>query len=311
MADNTGLTLAGAIANSGKISLSATTHQATLTIAAAGATLSGTGAVTLSANADNLITGATSAASLTNVDNKITGSGNIGGGVLTLVNQAKGLIEQTGAVALTVDTGANTITNAGTIEAGGAGGMTIDSAIANTGLIEAVKGNLTVNGAVTGTGTAAVNAGTLYFTSSFSENVKFSATGVLELAQSTGYGGTISGLSTTGANQLDLQDITYTKGVTTATFSGTTKGGTLTVTDGSHTASIKLTGNYTTSTFVTATDNHNGTLVYDPAASPSPAAFASAMAGLGSSSAEVSPSSTPAQPAAATLSLAKPATHSG
>ena len=37
--------------------------------------------------------------------------------------------------------------------------------------------------------------------------------------------------------------------------------GTLTVTDGVHTASIELLGNYTASEFVAASDGHGGTLI--------------------------------------------------
>jgi phospholipase C len=48
------------------------------------------------------------------------------------------------------------------------------------------------------------------------------------------------------------------------TYSGTASGGTLTVTDGSHTANIALLGNYTASTFVTSSDGHGGTNVVDP-----------------------------------------------
>ena len=53
-------------------------------------------------------------------------------------------------------------------------------------------------------------------------------------------------------------------GSTKATYSGTTSSGTLTVTDGTHTAHIKLTGDYTASTFVAAGDGHGGTLIHDP-----------------------------------------------
>ena len=286
VSDTTFVILKGNIVNSGKISLSALTHSAKVTIGGTGVTLSGGGAVTLSANAGNLIAGA-SGLVLTNVDNKITGGGAIGGGALTIVNQANGLIEQTGTVALNLSSGAHTIVNAGVIEAAGTGGMTIKSAVANTGLLEAVKGNLTATGAVTGTGSAIVNAATLYFASTFSENVKFSGTtGVLELAKSTTYTGTITGFSKLGTTQFDLLDIGFVAGATKATYGGTTAGGTLTVTDGTHTAMIKLTGNYTNSTFVVATDNHGGTLIHDPTApvSPSPAAMASAMAGMGGAS---------------------------
>ena len=47
-------------------------------------------------------------------------------------------------------------------------------------------------------------------------------------------------------------------------FAGTSSAGTLTVTDGSHTANIALLGNYLASTFVASSDGHGGTLVVDP-----------------------------------------------
>ena len=138
-----------------------------------------------------------------------------------------------------------------------------------------------------------IDAGTLNLTAGFGQNVTFDAgsTGTLELAQSTAYGGTISGFSTIGANALDLGDISYVKGTTTATFSGTASGGILTVTDGTHTAEIKLTGDYTASTFTTSSDGNGGTIVVDPPAAstalaPSPAAFIAAMAGVGANSGE-------------------------
>jgi len=67
-----------------------------------------------------------------------------------------------------------------------------------------------------------------------------------------------------GSNFLDLSDISFVSGTTKGTYSGNTAGGTLKVTDGTHTANISLLGDYTSSTFVTATDNHGGTLVHDP-----------------------------------------------
>jgi len=48
--------------------------------------------------------------------------------------------------------------------------------------------------------------------------------------------------------------------------SGTASGGTLTVTDGSHTANIALLGHYMASTFVTSSDGHGGTNVVDRSA---------------------------------------------
>ena len=54
------------------------------------------------------------------------------------------------------------------------------------------------------------------------------------------------GLGLTGSDALDLADVSYGAN-TTATFLGNTNGGTLTVTDGTHTANIALEGNYLSS----------------------------------------------------------------
>jgi hypothetical protein len=65
---------------------------------------------------------------LTNVDNTISGGGQLGNGQLTLVNEASGVIEGNGG-ALIINTGGNTISNAGLME----GSLVIDSAINNIG----------------------------------------------------------------------------------------------------------------------------------------------------------------------------------
>ena len=107
--------------------------------------------------------------------------------------------------------------------------------------------------------------------------------GTLQLDQSQTFKGTVKGMSTTVGTTLDLSDIGF-GGATTATYSGTTTSGVLTVTDGTHTATITLLGNYTNSTFSVAADGHGGTNVTDPpkagkVASPAPThAFIAAMA---------------------------------
>ena len=63
---------------------------------------------------------------------------------------------------------------------------------------------------------------------------------------------------------LDLDDIVFGAG-TTASYSGNSSTGTLTVSDAqSHIAHIALLGNYTGATFSTSSDGHGGTLVVDP-----------------------------------------------
>ncbi len=280
---NAAVTLNGTVTNSGSIGVS----SPSLVVAASGATLKGGGAFNLSNLATNKITGASAAATLTNVDNKILGAGQLGAGSLTLINGSAGLINGDRPTALIIDTGVNTVANGGIIENSSTGGTTLSGAVNNTGTLLAAAGTLLVKGAVTGAGTVRITAGTASLGSTFTENVSFLAgsTGTLTLAKSTTYTGAISGFSKTATTKLDLLDIAFT-GSTKATFSGTAASGTLTVTDGTHTAKIKLVGDYTASTFVVANDGAGHTLVHDPAktlaAPPTrlpPHHFAAAMAG--------------------------------
>ncbi|HZL00452.1 MAG TPA: hypothetical protein VFC47_11195, partial [Caulobacteraceae bacterium] len=259
-------------------------------VAAGGLTLTGSGTLYL---ADNTLEGATSGATLT-TSNFIYGAGQLGAGQMTLVNQAAGVIESYGSSLFIIDTGANTITNAGAFLALGAGGMTIASAVANSGHFAVNGGSMTVTGAVTGSGYAEVVRGTLDFGGTFNENVIFTSgsTGTLELGDSLAYTtGRIQGLSTTGTNALDLGDITFIAGTTKATFSGSKTSGVLTVTDGTHTARIGLIGNYAGHTFTTSLGAGGvGTRIVDPPAAgfsttsplaPPPHAFIAAMAAFG------------------------------
>ena len=184
--------------------------------------------------------------------------------------------------------GANTLTNAGLIETANSAGTTVIDAIINTGVLSADGGNLTLDDAVSGAGSATITAATLDFESSFTGNVTFAGgTGELVLAQSRGYTGSIAGFSTTGATTLDLRDIGFVSSAE-ATFKGTKTGGTLTVTDGTHTAKITLVGDYKASTFTASGDGHGGVLVTDPpgggGARLPPNGFIAAMAGFGANS---------------------------
>ena len=87
------------------------------------------------------------------------------------------------------------------------------------------------------------------------------STGTLQLEDSGAFTGTVAGLA--GADTLDLRDIASAS-VQNPTYSGTSLGGTLALTDGIHTANIALLGNYLASTFVVASDGHGGTLITDP-----------------------------------------------
>ncbi len=172
------------------------------------------------------------------------------------------MIKGGGSTVLTIDTGSSTIANAGLIESTGAGGVTILSALANTGTMAALGGVFVVNGAVSGAGQALVNGGTLEFEQQFNEAVMFAGAGTLELAQSQTFHQLIAGFSGTGTDILDLADIVFGRGTqSTYVDNGQKTGGVLTVTDGVHTAKINLVGNYTMTTFLTANDGNGGVLV--------------------------------------------------
>ena len=114
------------IGDGGIIGLDASVDNTMLLIDTGGASLAGGGSIELSDDGHNIITGVTANATLTNVDDTISGSGLLGNGQLILVNEADGLIVATGATAaLVVDTGSNVLTNDGTLQATGAAGLEI------------------------------------------------------------------------------------------------------------------------------------------------------------------------------------------
>ncbi|MEO8926849.1 MAG: hypothetical protein ABI306_06760, partial [Caulobacteraceae bacterium] len=278
------LTIDGSIDNTGKLLVSSTIPHPDITdliVGAGGATLTGGGQVNLTQITVNRIYGVSSGTTLTNVDNRISGAGQLGNGTLNLVNDAAGIIVGNQSVGLTINTGSNAITNAGLITSQSGGVVTIAGAVNNTGVLEVHSGSVTVNGEVTGTGSAVIAAGTLYFASTFAENAVFGGgSGVLELARSQSYAGTVINFSHGGGTALDLRDIAF-GGSTKATYSGTATTGTLTVTDGFHTAHIKLKGNYLSSHFKVSSDGHGGTTVVDPTAASAAHQFIAAAAALG------------------------------
>jgi hypothetical protein len=264
-------TMAGTIGISGVVSLTCPD----LVVSGVVTHLTGGGTLKLSNHARNEIVGAAATSLLDNAA-KITGSGQIGAGSLRFTNEAAGIIDANTSAGMTIDTGAATIINRGLIEAAGAGSLVIKSVVNNTGTLGAIRGNLTVDGAVSGAGVVKIIAATASFAGPFSEAVTFGSSGELVLAQSSAYAGTISHFSTTGTTSLDLEDIAF-GGTTMATYSGTAASGVLTVSDGTHTAHIKLAGNFTASTWSLSSDGHGGTTVVDPT-TPSAAPLTSAIA---------------------------------
>ncbi len=272
----------GGIDNSGTINLLGGSVSPANVLLANNVTLTGGGQVVLSDSAGNTISGE-GAFVLTNVDNTISGGGELGAGEMVLTNLASGVIDANAATnSLRVDTGANTITNYGLMEASGSGDLKLSSPLANFGVLEANGGTLEVQAPVSGTGQIDIAAGNLFCSGVFNQNVTFTGTsGVFGMLDSQAYTtGVVSGFSTTGGTSFDFRDIGFVS-AGEATFVGSASGGVLTVTDGVHTAKIHLAGDYTGSTFVASSDGAGGVIIVDPPKA-STMRYAHAMAAMGS-----------------------------
>ncbi|WP_244103215.1 Ig-like domain-containing protein [Burkholderia ambifaria] len=259
--DGAMLPIGGIVENTGTIALGSTGDITRFEILPKSATLEGGGHLTLSDDAHNVVFGSTPDATLVNVDNTITGAGQLGAGQLTLVNE--GTIVADGANALVIDTGTHAVANAGTLEATGSGGLVIESAVNNTGNLWANNGNLTIHGDVTGAGSATISGGaTLEFGGASAENTTFAdgAAGTLKLDHSAGFTGTVSGFG--AGDALDLTDVLFGDHTTLSfTANDTGTGGTLTVSDGAHTAQVALQGNLAGGSFQLSHDQGSGTVV--------------------------------------------------
>jgi hypothetical protein len=217
---------------------------------------------------------------LINADNTIVFSGDfnggkaaadLGDGQLTIVNQAAGVIEVVPAGnlknQLIIDCGAGTLTNAGLIEARGkettieiasavvntgtirnvgksifGGSIDMGGALVNDGVLVVDRGDMSIAGAVTGTGSAKLMSySQLTLSAAADLNVEFDGQygGNLFLVQSMAFTGTLRGFSS--GDSLVLSDVTYVN-PQEATFSCDSAGGV-------HTATISLKGDYLSSQF--------------------------------------------------------------
>ena len=262
VSDGAVLPLSGTIDNTGTIALNSTGDQTELQIVGDGVTLEGGGQVTLSGAAVIIGTGA--AAVLTNVDNTISGAGQIGSGdgTLTLINETHGTID------------ANVAGGTFTLETG--------TTITNNGVLETLNGGtLQILDPVTGSGSAIIEGGTMIFGAQSNMNVAFEngvgtpTYGELVLGDAAGFSGQISGFvgtapDTAHSDAIDLEGINYNSSSFSETYDAAK--GLLTVTDGSHSASLTFDNFDGTLSF--ASDGNGGTLITDPPAtrssSPSP-----------------------------------------
>jgi autotransporter passenger strand-loop-strand repeat protein len=155
-----------------------------------------------------------------------------------------------------VSLGSGSVVNAGTIQVTG-GSTTVDVALTNTGTVAASAGTLTLDQAVSG-GTFLLGSATLDFASVVggSAALQFLAGGGTLETQGTGtFGASISGFS--AGDLIDAAAVAYNVADTIA-FTG----GTLTVSDGSHSVAFGLVGSYTSNQFQLISDGHGGTAIH-------------------------------------------------
>lgn len=204
---------------------------------------------------------------LTNIDNTISGAGTIGDTSMTLTNSVNGIINANGTNALQLNAGL--LLNSGLIESTNPGGLVIGAGddVVNNGTIAALVGVIDVQSTISGTGTAKISgaAQIKFEAANTHQNVVFAAgTGEeLLLTNSQTFSGNISGF--TGTDSIDLGDISFAANTTTATYTANSNlGGTLVITDGTHTTDLSIVGTYAQASFSIQSDGHGGTLVLDP-----------------------------------------------
>jgi hypothetical protein len=203
----------------------------------------------------------------TNIDNTISGAGTIGDASMTLTNSVNGIINANGTNALHLNAGL--LVNSGLIESTKAGGLVIGAGndVVNNGTIAALVGVIDVKSALSGTGTAKISgsAQIKFEAANTHQNVVFAAGTIEELflTNSQTFSGNISGF--TGSESIDLQDINFAAGTTTATYTANSNlGGTLVITDGTHTTDLSMVGTYSQASFSLQNDGNGKTLLLDP-----------------------------------------------
>ncbi|MHC8370872.1 VCBS domain-containing protein [Pseudomonas sp. MDT1-85] len=262
IADGAIMPFGGSIHNSGTIELGSTGSETNLEILFRGATLTGGGQVLLSDSAQNVIFGGSADTVLTNADNRISGAGQLGAGQMVLVNA--GLILASGLNSLVLDTGTHTITNSGVLESTGEGGMTVASAVDNSGHLWANGGDMRLLADVMGNGSATIDGdATLTFAGAAHGSVAFHGEGAgsLVIAQAEAAGSLVGILGLESDDMLTFGDLAFganTQLSYSANASGA--GGLLTVDDGTHRAEVNLLGHYTVEDFQ-LTDGEAGTQV--------------------------------------------------
>jgi hypothetical protein len=169
--DNTSFTFGAAgsaaatFANSGTLALNSTNDATVLLVASPTLSLTGTGTVLLGNNTQNYIVAATAGNELNDVSNLIEGAGQIGnGGDLKLLIGTAAVLDANQSADIYLNTGTATTVNSGLMEATGAGGLWIETAVnsGTLGRITAAGANVYLQGGDIQGGTIASTGGAAF-----------------------------------------------------------------------------------------------------------------------------------------------------
>ncbi|SDT38284.1 Npun_F0296 family exosortase-dependent surface protein [Bradyrhizobium canariense] len=173
---------------------------------------------------------------------------------------------------VTVSGGAVTVGTHALVQVGDGGVTLTNTSVANNGTIEVLDGStLKLAGSITGSGSVQIDGGGQFeLNGSDTQNVVFDGSKAELKIDGSSFGGNIVGLSAT--DQLDLQTIGYGPDTTgTYVSNANNTGGVLTITDGTHSISMTLVGDYRNAHFAGSSDGNGGTLVTLNAADDAPA----------------------------------------
>jgi len=261
--NNATLYLYGTINNAGTITDNGGANNTNILFNSSVVTLTGGGHITLAGGTGNdRLYEAQGNAQINNVNNIISGGGQIGVGTATyLSNGAAGVINATLAGGLVINLGGIQLVNVGLLEATGSN-LTVANSVFNTGSIAANGGNVAIAGNVNGAGTETISGASLLdigssVGGSAAQAVAFStgSTGTFKIDNAQSFNGTLAGLAT--GRTLDLGNVAI--GTATLSYAGTASNGVLTVSDGNIVSNIKLVGNYTQVNFHLANDGSGHT----------------------------------------------------
>ncbi len=124
--------LGGTITNNGTLATNAYYTTEYRIAGGTTTTLTGGGTLLLGGDGNSVVRDAdASTGTLVNVNNTITGAGNVGNGQLHLVNQTAGLVDAAAGNSLTVQANSTGVDNSGTLRASGGGTLTLTNSAVN------------------------------------------------------------------------------------------------------------------------------------------------------------------------------------